>query len=110
MDGNKMEQWRKERTESRGTKGEPGPVGAHTELQLVGMLIRKFEEADYHGLHLPPEMDGKNPRTAVDSFALEQALDVLKNYEALLKQPLHELIAPVFFNTERQGKMPKPIR
>ena len=94
---------------SDGPKGMPGPYCAGSELDLIAHLIYELEQADYYG-ERTGYVDGENPKTAVDSFVLKQALDALKNYEALLRQPIYELVAPGFFHVERPAKSIKGIR
>lgn len=78
-----------------GPKGEPGPYGAATELELVGYVISKLEEAKGCSERIEAE-DGCNHKKEVDGWVLTQALDALRNYETLLRQPLYELIPPRF--------------
>lgn len=93
----------------QGPKGMPGPYSADSERDLIVHLICELEQADYYGERIGCQ-DGENPKTAVDCFVLSQALDALKNYEALLRQPLYELVAPGFFHVNRPAKTCKGIR
>lgn len=54
--------------------------------------------------------DGVNPQKSVDEYALMQAIDLLKNYHALLNQNLFELIPPGFYHISRDQNMVKGIR
>ena len=80
-----------------GPRGEPGPYCARTELELVGHLIHEFEQAAGPGGTSFDMEDGRNHRTSVDGYAVLQTIRALRNYQALLRQPLHELVAPYFF-------------
>lgn len=91
-----------------GDKGMPGPYCAATELELVAHLIAALEHADYYG-DRSKFVDGGNPTTPVDCFVLLQVKDALKNYEALLRQPLCELVPPGFFHIERPPKTCKGL-
>lgn len=84
-----------------GDKGMPGPYCARTEVELIAHLVGALEKAERYG-RKTPYVDGENPRTEVDSFVVSQAKAALMNYEALLRQPLYELVAPGFFHVKRQ--------
>ena len=84
-------------------KGELGPYGASSEIELLSHLIHELESEESSGEQIDMG-DGQNHRKAVDAYALAQALNALRNYEALLRNPLHELAAPVFFHICRTNK------
>lgn len=90
-------------------KGEPGPYGAGTELELVSHIICQLEENERSGCYIAAE-DGCNHKKAIDGWALTQALDLLRNYEALLCQPLYKLIPPGFYHLSRPRKTVKGVR
>lgn len=92
-----------------GPKGMPGPRFAATELEMIMNIIVDFEQAYYYGAR-GNFVDGENPTTAVDSFALSAAIRVLKNYEALLSQPLYKLVPPGFFDIDRPAKTLKGVQ
>lgn len=92
-----------------GPKGMPGPRFAATELEMIMNIIIDLEKADYYG-ERGKFVDGENPTTAVDSFALSAAIRVLKNYEALLSQPIYKLVPPGFFDIDRPAKTLKSVR
>lgn len=92
-----------------GPQGMPGPRFAATELEMITNIIVDFEQADYYGAR-GNFVDGENPTTAVDSFALSAAIRALKNYEALLSQPIYKLVSPGFFDIDRPAKTLKGVR
>ena len=67
-------------------QGPLGPFCANDELERIEYIICKIEQQDF------------------DKWVLDQAVIALKNYEALLKYPLFELIPPGFYHISRPQK------
>lgn len=88
-------------------KGMPGPFCAQSELELLRHLIGEMERASRRSVR--PTNDGENPTTRVDVFVVDQTVRELKNYEALLCQPLHQLVPEVFFNIHRPQQTFDPL-
>lgn len=86
-----------------GPIGEPGPLAAETDLDLLPHIIGEIEKVVKDGECIRME-DGCNHQRMVDGWALIQALDALKNYEMLLKHPLNELIPHTFYHVSRLKK------
>lgn len=77
-------------------KGEPGPLGYHSEVELVQHLKTELW-AGLQGETIPPERDGENSRITMDYWVVRQALEAICHYDTLLTQQLSQLIAPGFF-------------
>lgn len=98
-----------ETTRQNGPKGEPGPFAAENELGLVSHIICELEKTVNDGEYIAQD-DGHNHQRMADGWTLIQTLDVLRNYEALLCQPLYELIPPFFYHTGRIRNGPNGVR
>lgn len=93
----------------KGPKGSPGPYAAGNELELISYITNIFIATLNNGYTFPMG-DGVNPQKAVDEYALMQAIDLLKNYRALLNQNLFELIPPGFYHTCQKQNMVEGVR
>lgn len=66
-------------------KGDPGPYGASTELELLEHLIHELEDTDRYGANIDMG-DGYNHRKAVDAYALAQTVYELRRYKSMLEE------------------------